>query len=488
MLFLCLRFPQLGLDALPPGEKSAEKALAVYENDRLVLCNQQARSRGATEGQSLNTALSIVPELHCLPRQTQAEARHLHNLALWAYRFSGEVSVSPPNAIVLELSRSLRLFNNLDQLYRRLVAAFHQRGLSYHTGLADTPLAAELLSLANTPLKHTVNRQGELQRNALQHLLADLPSHCLPLSAKHRESLHNMGLRRIGDLQRLPLSELRSRFGEELPALLDRLHGRRLDPRPLFQVAEEFHSERQFEGGLHSKEQLRFPVSALLSELESYLQRRQLLNRELHWQFLYLSGATEDWILPLSHQLFRRRQLVELVMLGLEQKTLQGPLEMLSLHCRQFVPLTEVSNDLFCNTSADQREALNSVLDKLRLRLGEGCLRRLTIQDSHLPEFNQTSLPVNTVPPGDRPQETSLTRSLRPSWLLPRPEPLALHKGQPYYRGKLQLLQGPERIDSHWWQQRQVRDYYIARREDHSLCWLFKDCLSQRWYIHGFFG
>ena len=491
MLFLCLRFPLLGFDALPPNEKPpADGPAALHDKGRIVLCNAQAQQQGVEAEQSLSTALSIAPGLACVTQQAEAEARHLHNLALWAYRFSGEVSLSPPNGILLELSRSLRLFKSLDQLYRRLVAAFRQRGLVFHTGLAHTPLAAELLSLSNTPVKHTANRQGELKHSALQQLLAALPSHLLPLPPRQLEALDNMGLRRLGDVQRLPLAELRSRFGKALPDLLERMNGRCHDPRPLFTVAEEFHSERQFDGGLHSKEQLRFPVSALLSELESYLQRRLLLNRELHWQLLYLDGNREDWIMPLSHRVFRRRSLIDLVMLGLEQRPLQGPVEMLTLHCKQFLPLNQGSNELFNDEQAllDQQEALTTILDKLRLRLGDDCLQQLHLQNNHLPEFSQQLRVFNPADHSPVSHHPAPPVGLRPSWLLPAPAPLSQRDGQLYYRGALHLLQGPERIDSHWWQQRQVRDYYIAQREDHSLCWLFKDCLSQRWYLHGFFG
>ena len=49
-------------------------------------------------------------------------------------------------------------------------------------------------------------------------------------------------------------------------------------------------------------------------------------------------------------------------------------------------------------------------------------------------------------------------------WLLQQPEPLAARRGRPRYDGALDLLAGPERIESGWWDGSDVqRDYYVAR-------------------------
>jgi protein ImuB len=67
----------------------------------------------------------------------------------------------------------------------------------------------------------------------------------------------------------------------------------------------------------------------------------------------------------------------------------------------------------------------------------------------------------------------------RPVWLLN--EPLSLPKPE--------LLQGPERIESGWWDGKGVaRDYYIARHSDGVRLWVFQERQSKRWYVHGVFA
>jgi protein ImuB len=490
MLYLCLRFPLLGLEALSPSLMDQPCALteAGRKATTVVLCNPPAEATGVRPGQSLATAESLCANLSCYSRQEAKERQHLHNLALWAYRFSSDVSLVAPNALLIELSRSLRLFRGLKPLYRGLLSAYRRRKLSVQAGLANTPLAAELLSHNNYPVGSLLNKQDQLQLQILQQALAALPIEYLPLATTEHEAMRNMGIRRLGELLCLPRAELGQRFEPGLLTLLEKLQGQRDDVRPLFQPAETFSSERQFEGGLQQTEQLRTPISALLQELEIYLRLRQCINRELRWQLQFLDGHKQDWTLPLSHQQFQHRRVLELVMLQLTQQSLPGEVETLRLECHHFAPLPAPDDDLFAGrySRSAQREKQLAVLSKLRLRLGDDCYHQLTLQNSHLPESNGGVT-------GDRPQaipdtQALLPEGLRPSWLLPCPQKLEQYDGQPYWQGPLSLLQGPERLDNQWWQQRQVRDYYIAKHQDGRYCWLYWDCLNRHWYLHGLFG
>jgi protein ImuB len=67
----------------------------------------------------------------------------------------------------------------------------------------------------------------------------------------------------------------------------------------------------------------------------------------------------------------------------------------------------------------------------------------------------------------------------RPVWLLEDPLPTA----------PLEILQGPERIESGWWDGKGVaRDYYVARRGQSVRLWVFQERQTQRWYVHGVFA
>ena len=80
--------------------------------------------------------------------------------------------------------------------------------------------------------------------------------------------------------------------------------------------------------------------------------------------------------------------------------------------------------------------------------------------------------------------------SARPLWLLASPQPLKEVAAVPHYDGPLSLLTGPERIESGWWDDRDVtRDYFVARNPAHSLLWVYRERNAPAaWYLHGIFG
>lgn len=498
MLWLCLRLPALPLEAL--GAHHSTGMLALTRNNIIVMANTSAQQAGIASGMSVASAMSLCSALELRPRDHQREQQCLANIALWAYRFSGDVCLCPPNAVLLELGASLRLFKNMARLYRKFISAFRRRGLSVQLGIGHTPLAAELLSHQNISPTKLVSSAGQIRQEALHNALHALPTELLPLDAKTLNTLQEMGMHQLGSLQPLPRAALERRFGKAITIMLAKLHGELPDIRPQFTPPETFNAQRHFDGGLHSKQQLRFPISALLSELEHYLRLRQCLNRDMQWEFHYLDGSREAWSLALSQRHFDRRSLIELVVLRLESLSLQGPVETLSLRCEQFIGNEQHSDQLFDTAnSSKQQEKTSQVLDKLRLRLGAQRCHLFSLQDAHLPELNWVLRDAHTSTPTRSPRhgqpatgkQASLPISgklLRPNWLCHPPENISETSQGLFWQGELQLLQGPERFDGQWWQQRQTRDYYIARHQHGALCWVFKDCLNRRWYLHGFFG
>jgi len=69
----------------------------------------------------------------------------------------------------------------------------------------------------------------------------------------------------------------------------------------------------------------------------------------------------------------------------------------------------------------------------------------------------------------------------RPVWLLAEPQPL---------EDALEIEDGPERIESGWWDGHDVRrDYYVARTPAGVRLWIFRERRAPgRWFLHGVFG
>jgi protein ImuB len=78
----------------------------------------------------------------------------------------------------------------------------------------------------------------------------------------------------------------------------------------------------------------------------------------------------------------------------------------------------------------------------------------------------------------------------RPLWMLPEPALLTVEQGYPLYQGRLNILEGPERLETGWWDEDGIaRDYYMAVNPQGMRLWVFRNRrFEPAWYLHGYFG
>jgi protein ImuB len=143
------------------------------------------------------------------------------------------------------------------------------------------------------------------------------------------------------------------------------------------------------------------------------------------------------------------------------------------------------------------------LVERLRARLGEAAVHGLCLVPEHRPEAAQAEIETTAVCPaptgkgrranapvaGGPPPTRQDGSCLRPVWLLAEPQPLA-GRERPRYEGPLEIEDGPERIESGWWDGRDVRrDYYVARTPAGARVWIFRERRAPGgWFLHGVFG
>ncbi len=124
-------------------------------------------------------------------------------------------------------------------------------------------------------------------------------------------------------------------------------------------------------------------------------------------------------------------------------------------------------------------DALPRLIERLRARLGNDRVFGVHAVEDHRPECAWRIGGGNE--PG-QPRGSEARRAVeRPLWLLAQPRAIAR-------QGK--KLRGPERIETGWWDGREVmRDYFETRAEDGVRLWVYRERRTpQRWYVHGLFG
>ncbi|HEX9625781.1 MAG TPA: DNA polymerase Y family protein, partial [Acidiferrobacterales bacterium] len=198
MLWLCLHLPDLALDVCTRGApESGPVAVSTGSGraQRILAANAAARSHGVQAGMALNAAQACVAMLRVTAHDAQAEREALARLAAWAGQYTPVVSLAPPQALLLEVAGSRRLFGGDSNLREQVRQGLAELGFTARSALAPTPLAALWLARAGGEARVTRTAQ-------LAAALAPLPLAALEPDARQGALLAAMGLGRLGDCLR----------------------------------------------------------------------------------------------------------------------------------------------------------------------------------------------------------------------------------------------------------------------------------------------
>ncbi len=471
-LWLCIRFPRLALDIHPPGNSPVRAVIDA--NNSVHSVSAAARAVGIETGMPAGAAAALSSVLQSLPRDTRRELRALEQAARRCCQLTPTVSLAPPDAVVLEVRGSLKLFGGFEGIQSTLQATLSPLGHDYHWAAAPTPGASLLLARCRREIKI----EG---RERLRSALGGLPLHTLDIDANLLMRLHKTGIRQLRDLWRLPRAGLARRFGPELVAYLDRIRGERPDPCALYRPPLKFRSQLELPAATVEHATILAAANKLFRKLVRFLRRHDAGTATVCVRLFHLRSSFTPIHIGTRQHARDAAHLLHLFDQALQCGTLPESvtgLEVLCADIRSFIPARQ---DLFRNT-ATQAQDWQHTLDELEARLGGEAIRHIESVDDHRPE----NAWMHRVPTG-----RSAKLRQRPLWLLSPPQRLTHRDRRLWYRGYLTLHSGPERIESGWWDGQDCRrDYYNASNPQGARLWIFQDLKQQSdtWYLHGLFG
>ena len=379
------------------------------------------------------------------------------------------------------------------------------------------PAAAPTASSITSPERWVLGHHAtDLQ--ALQALLGRAPLALLAACRAHADVLQAMGLHTVADLQALPRDGVSRRFGQAVLDELDRALGRQKDPRRWLTPPPAFDSRLELYARAENTDQVLHGAGVLLARLVAWAQARQgrvggftlrMLHERQRSQDRGETPAATELQVPLAEPALDPAHLQLLLRERLAHCTLAAPTLELQLLCRHLVAAPAPNGELF-PTGSSRAEGLVRLLERLCARLGPEQVHRVLPVADFRPERSSVSVPaqgpVPTVPAAAAAAAVAAVAERnphgppplplhRPVWLLPEPLPLAERDALPLLQGRaLQLVSGPERIETGWWDAAVVaRDYFIGMAEDGGLVWVFRDRVPAasgevHWYLQGRFG
>jgi protein ImuB len=484
MLWCALYLPDLALQVFTRGRSDATPLaiLSTRPQLRVVAADPAAVARGVEPGLRRASALALVPDLCLRERDPRLEFAALTDIACWAGRFTPSISLDAPDTVLLEVQACLRLFGGLESLCKAILASLAELGFAGQLAVAPTPVAARWLArfAPGRQVRELIDLPAQLDGLPL----AALSDHGT-VSGDSMDLLTGIGVRSLLQVRSLPRSGLARRKAQAVTDLLDQAYGTLPDPRPWFVPPERYLARMPLPAPTDQVDTLLFGVRRLLSGLAGWLDARQAGVERFNLVLEYERNkhqpedSCEIVLGALSRDMARCQLLARE---HLSRLPLPAPVDALRLEADAPRPLAPPRTDLFHGDDGQDGDP-GLLLATLRARLGPDAVRCLAAHPDHRPEHAWRWAEPG---PPDRPAANSsatLPSASRSLWLLPEPRPMA----QP---APDSLLAGPERIESGWWDGAEVRrDYFVARRHDHSLVWIFRERLPPHgWFLHGYFA
>lgn len=479
MLWVALRFPSLALEALLRGHAPRELAdapWAVADGHTLLACDAWARMLGVSPGMGLAAAWMLAPRLRVQPRQAVLERETLEGIAACVRRFTPQVSLELPDGILAEIGRSLRLFGGLVPLARRMRIEIEAMGFAVTLAAAPTARGAWWLALAG---RETLIAE----RAVLEPALAALPAEVACQGVAALELMRDLGIATLGELLALPREGVAQRFGHGLLDELRQALGDAPEARAWFVPPPRFAARLELPGEVTHTEGVLFAARRLLVQLEGFLAARHAGVRTFQLTLQHRNVCPKVLEIRLASLGREAERLLRLLRERLDSLVLTEPIEALRLEAGELVPLPERAMQLFQGANGETESWLR-LIERLQARLGTNAVYGLAARPEHRPERAWQSLAA-----GERAKTREGTwGEARPLWLLDPPRRLREEGDVLCDGGPLELLAGPERIESGWWDGGDVtRDYFIARAADAALLWVFRQS-SGGWYLHGLFA
>ncbi len=473
--------------------------LAVADQQYVCACNSAAEALGVSLGMPSAVAASLLNK-PLLVRDGKREAALLDALCEACYSITpyvinaSQLMMRGAQAgVVLEVSRCQRLFKGstgIAKQVRQLLQAFD---LEAHWAWAHTAEAAWLLSQAHAAPLSQPPAGAEQAAEALAAIYA-LPITSAEALADDIERLQAMGFSQLGEL---------CRKGESFRAITKRLSPSSIDyleallgggaqgslfqaPPAYYQPTLSFCEGLDAEYPIATIEWLQTLIDALLQQLTAFLVRHQYQVQHLQWRLYSIRHDCHKLDIHLERMFADATLAADITRIHLEQQGLPFEVDRLELQCVNLQPLQINSQPLWEEPTHKNREALARLSARLQGRMGDDAFFKVSCADGILPEACMQKIPVQESACSQLPEGVS--NKHRPMWLIEPPEKIHMHNGQLNWQGVLEIISEPERIQTGWWQQACARDYYVARRDDQQLLWLYQDLHQQSWYVHGVFG
>ncbi|GAD88501.1 MULTISPECIES: DNA polymerase Y family protein [Vibrio] len=441
-------------------------AICIVDQHKIIQLNQAASDKGIKLGMGLGSAASLCAELQVFPYQQQIEMDTLQQIAQWLYVYTSDITLFTEQGLLLKVSNMLTLYRNLDSYWKTISQHLNQLHLHYHYATAFSPLAAKLL--AETHCDRITDDPDVIEQSILQR-----PLIATELSAANIEKLARIGVHNLTQLTALNMTDIARRFDIQVVNYVGRLLGQFKHPVQYYHPPAHFNQHLNLLYEIEHTHCLIAPLTRLLGQMESFLKLRDKVAYEIQLSLYQRDQSLQEITFYSAIGDYLSDKWLALSTLTLESTQISSPILSIRLQVIRMGETPATNTDLF-----DQHTGETSPLELLSLlqaKLGKDAVQGIASNHDPRPEISSTYIPAFSKPE----KHTTQTKLSRPSFIYSKPKPL---------HSKVEIIQGPERIHSGWWDGNSInRDYFVAREHTGRWLWIYKNP-AKEWFIQGVFS
>ena len=315
--------PQFFLQSLVKKliRKNAYVLVDSCEDDPVV---QQLNDSAKALGVCKDMPLSLIDKLgnvKIFSRDKEREKNAIDDLLVWANKFSPLIVDKFPDGLLVEMKGSLKLFGGQEKLIKIMSDELQIRGYKFNLAIGLTPLLAEISA--------KIGWKGDISNRFAYKKINNVPISVLSFLPKQFDVLNKMGVRTLGDCQKLPRKGLAERFGKDIMLQFDRLYGYSPDPQTFFTAVSKKSILMAIDGDVGNWSELKFHIKKLIKKTNKYLLSRSLKVRRATW-FFY--GPSFEVNVPISLSSANNISVVlRILQEKLRDKRFKGPIDSVRL-------------------------------------------------------------------------------------------------------------------------------------------------------------
>lgn len=453
-----------------------------------------AAEHGVRLGMSLAEAKALCPLLAHADHDADADRRGIEAVGRWLMQFSPTVAIEHPDALLLDVTGSERLFGGMNSLLVLARTAITKLRLSHRIAIAPTPGAAWAIA------SYGRDETSVLRINDLEDVLNPLPVVALRVGNDMAAVLFGLGIETIEQLVRLPRQTLPSRFGAILLTRIDEAFGRLVEPLIPITTAIKIRTSVEFDCALQSLETIWAALKLLLERVLVPLSKMNCGVRGMRVEFFCEKAVTIDLTISLSRPTRDSTTLLNLLHSAVETAKTRSGFVGIALSVPIYEKVTDEQLDLLDREQQIAEAELDDLIQRLRVRLGEDSVLSVRLREFYQPEHSYQFRKTNHINTAIKDGVLPLPRA-RPLHLLPSPVEVRCMLALAVEGNSLPMsftlegcihqvthLNGPERIGGQWWKGRdKTRDYYDVEDQSGRRFWLFHVLETGKWYLHGLF-